>query len=105
MVIVEDARVKLLGREPSIAAKVEIESEPLADWGTPPSTLRGRLVELGGLPIVADFHIRRGAHTISLASGQYTYSLHMLQPGANWFKAELVQSRSRRLFGRLLDLA
>jgi len=106
-VIVKDVSLKFFGREPSLQAKVEIDCEQfLAE--KPPLRMRGRILELAGHPVLADFPIQPGRHAMCLAQRQHCYRFEMLQAGANWFEAELVQVRPgwiTRLRARLGHLA
>jgi hypothetical protein len=93
-VIVTDVSLKFFCREPSLQAKVELDCEQFAPE-KPPRRMRGRILELAGYPVLADFRIQPGHHAMGFAQQQhfYLYRFEMLQAGANWFEAEIMQAQ------------
>jgi hypothetical protein len=69
-VIVEDVSLRFFGREPSLQAKVEIDCREFSPE-RPPLRIRGRILELAGYPVLADFRIQPGRHAMGFAQQRH----------------------------------
>ena len=87
----QQASLTFSGTKLPLAATVEIEGDEFS-VNVPPLKLRGRIVELGGNPVLGDLRTRPGDHTISFGS-RVSYRMKLIQQGAPWFIAELLHPK------------
>ncbi len=86
------ASLTLSGTKLPLPATVEIDGDEFS-VDAPPAKLRGRILQLGGQPVLGDLRTRPGDHTISFGDGRVSYRMELVQQGAAWFTAELLRPK------------